>query len=237
MKACLTKIFVIAVALLVGCLVFTANSEAQTSPYFTYTGTFGYDAGTNALSVSVSTIGLLRNIDGGFSFSYMQDPIVGGHFVLGNLYNGDNTGSGENWIFGPTPGGTSGLVSFILYDYYGNQRLTADVSNFTVSQNGSSIEMNTSFNMYNVSHISTDTNTPASEFISDVNSYNPVGGNLSMVFNFGGGGATDFTETNSGSISGTFAVAPEPVSAILFVSGGAVLAFRRFNKRRVNQVS
>ena len=65
--------------------------------------------------------------------------------------------------------------------------------------------------------------------------------NLAMDFTFtsgSSGGGWAFSDDASGSIQGKMAVTPEPVSSILFVAGGATLAFRRYlkKKKKVNFV-
>lgn len=198
-----------------------------TAPYFNYYGTFNYYADTNELAITISNIGMVAHDDGSFAFDPGTDPILGGHITLSALYNGD--GAGENWSFAPDSGSSP---DFVLYDFYSNQRLIAEIYDFTVVQNGSLFEVNVNLDQDNIGTIITDTNSPYSEFIDDVNSFSPPWGNLYMKFNFSGGGATDFTETQFGTVSGAFSVVPEPVSAILFVTGGAALAFRRRIRNR-----
>ncbi len=247
-----SKIFISALVLITVCLIISVNVFAVTRPYFTSSGAFNYDVDTNKLSINIASIGTpLYYADGSNGFS--GDPLITnprGWFELGtddptnplgthtsNIFNG---GVNSN-LFGPSAGNT-GLFDFRLYDYLGNLRLTASVNNFIVVESGGLWEVNVGFNLNNIVNIATNPNggtgnPPYSKFINDINSLgsNPFG-NLYMKFNFGTQ-PSGFTADTSGSVSSTVSFAPEPVSSILFVTGGAALAFRRYQRKRNQKIS
>ena len=231
MKKSLTRSVVLAVILITGISLLSNAVLAQTSPYFTYTGSFNYDADTKKLTTTVLTIDMISYMDGSMAPNYYFDPftvddsLIGGTFTLGDLYNSDT----NNFIFGPSPGGSIGNVSFSL-DSGGTNYLTGTLNNFTVTQDEFGTRLNPNFNLNHVVNISTNSGVN-SKFLDDVNSFAVPVGNLHMDFNFTSGtGINNFTETAGGTITGEFTVAPEPVSAILFVTGGITLAFRRYRK-------
>jgi len=251
MKKSYSKNSVFVLILIAGIFLFSINVFAVTPPYFTSSGNFAYDVDTNKLSINISSLGLLYYADGTIgigSTSPTADPLVKtprGWFELGtddptnplgthtsNIFNG---GLNSNQ-FGPSAGST-GLFDFRLYDYLTNTRLTAKVNNFTVVQNGLLWEVNVGFNLDNLQNITVNPNSPYSKFINDINALgsNPSG-NLYMKFNFGTQPA-GFTADTSGSVSSTVSFAPEPVSSILFVTGGVALAFRRYLRKRNQQIS
>ncbi len=256
MKKSLSCLFVFSLVLLASVFLLSSNVFAVTPPYFTSAGQFNYDVDTNKLSINISSLGLLYYADGTIgvgSTSPTADPLVKnprGWFELGaddptnplgthtsNIFNGGANGN----QFGPSVGNT-GLFDFRLYDYLGNTRLTASVNNFTVIQNGSLWEVNVGFDLNNMVNIATNPNggtgtPPYSKFINDINSFGSNrSGNLYMKFDFGLN-PTGFTADTYGSVSSTVSFAPEPVSSILFVTGGAALAFRRYLRKRNQQIS
>lgn len=220
--------------LLASCTLLSSSVFAQAAPPYVSIvgGTFNYNADTNALSVTMGSIGTVAYADGGFAFDWSVDPLWGGTFTIQGLTNGD--GPGENWQFG-VPGNSP---VFRLFDYYGNERLNALIFDFEVVQNGSLFEVNANFDRDNVGGFNISPNDPSSKFIDDVNSFSPEPwGNLYMKFNFTDNGPNDFTQTQSGTVSGTFTVVPEPVSSVLFVTGGTTLAFIRYRRKKSRQVS
>lgn len=233
-----TGVKFILIAVLVSLVSFvslsTNASAALEEPYFTYTGTFGYDWDTKTLSTSITTISNIFYSDGTAAPNYffppftVDDPLIGGTFTLGTLMN-----SAENTlVFGPSPGGSTGDVSF-SFDSGGTNYLTANLNNFTVTDDAFGTRLNPNYDMNHVVDISTNPSVTNSKFLDEVNGMsNPVG-NLYMDFNFSAG-PSDFSGNSSGTLTGEFsvAVAPEPVSSILFVTGGATLAFRRYRRKK-----
>ena len=243
MKKSFNKLFVSGLIIIACTLLLTPNVfAALEAPFVTASGGFDYNADTNELSITMGLIGTVAHSDGSYAAcngSEMwcvpptpSDPLYGGTFTISSLYNGD--GAGENWTFAPLSGSSP---DFILYDYLDNERLSAEIYDFTVVQNGSLFEVNVNFDQDNAGSIITNSNTPSSEFISDVDSFSLPWGNLYMKFNFSDTTATDFTEDQFGSVTGTFSVVHEPVSSVLFITGGAVLAFRRFRRSKILQDS
>lgn len=257
MKKTFKRLYLIPLVLFSSILLLSSSILAAVPdpPYFTSAGQFRYTASTNELAINISSLGLLYYDDGTIgigSTSPTADPLVKiprGWFELGtddptdplgahtsNIFNG----GANSMVFGPSAGST-GLFDFRLYDYLGNTRLTADVNNFTVVLNGSLYEANVGFDLNNIVNIATNPNggtgnPPYSKFINDINSVgsNPHG-NLYMKFDFAGPGAKDFTVDQLGTVSATVSFAPEPVSSILFIAGGATLAVRRYRKRKSSQ--
>lgn len=247
MKQTFKRLYLIPLVLFSSILLLSSSILAAIPPpYFTSAGQFRYTASTNELAINISALGKpLYYLDG--TQGWTGDPLINGArgwFELGtddpadplgahtsNIFNG----GANSMVFGPSAGST-GLFDFRLYDSSGNERLTADVNNFTVVQNGSLYEVNVGFDLNNIVNIATNPNggtgnPPYSKFINDINSVgsNPHG-NLYMKLNFSG--PAGFTADTNGTLSSTVSFAPEPVSSILFIAGGATLAVRRYRKRK-----
>lgn len=233
-----TGVKYILIAVLVSLVSFvslsTNASAALDAPYFTYTGTFSYDWDTKTLSTSITTISNIFYSDETAAPNYslppftVDDPLIGGTFTLGTLMN-----SAENTlVFGPSPGGSTGDVSFSL-DSGGTNYLIANLNNFTVTDDAFGTRLNPNYDMNHVVEILTNPSVTNSKFLDEVNGMINPAGNLYMDFNFSAG-PSDFSGSTSGTITGEFsvAVAPEPVSSILFITGGATLAFRRYRRKK-----
>jgi hypothetical protein len=59
---------------------------------------------------------------------------------------------------------------------------------------------------------------------------------INMAFTFTAGNDT-FTGNGSGDVQGKLVLMPEPVSSILFLSGGGILALRRYYRKKNKLVS
>ena len=221
-----SSIFIL--VLLASLVLLSANVSAATleEPYFTYTGTFNYDWDTKTLSTSITTISTIWYSDGTAAPNYwtppftVDDPLIGGTFTLDPLMN-----SAENTL-------EFGTSSFSL-DSGGTNYFTAYLNDFTVTTDETfGTRLNAGYDMYHVVDIETNPSVTTSKFLDEVNSFSTPIGNLYMNFAFAGDGAEDFSESRTGTISGEFSVVPEPVSSILFVTGGATLAFRRYRKKK-----
>ncbi len=245
-KTLLSKLLVGVILLTSLFLISSTVLAAPYAPYFSYSGSFDYTATDNELSIKIDTISSLYYTDGPcltFPPFNCTDDLIGGWFRIGiqvdsgdskyprggNIFNGGE----DSMVFGSSVGGT-GNMTFEVFDKNNNTVLTAFVDDFTVVQDGSTYEVNVGSNLNNVKGINTYPGNTNSRFIDDISSPSNHWnwGDLYMQFTFGGTTAKDFTEDQSGSVTGSFSVTPEPVSSILFITGGATLAFRHFRRKR-----
>ncbi len=234
MKTGLKKFSIVGLVLLASFVFLSTNASAATleEPYFTYTGSYSYDWDTKTLSTSITTINQIWYTDGTAAPNYffppftVDDPLIGGTFTLGTLMNSEE----NTLVFGPSPGGSIGDVSFSL-DSGGTNYLTATLNNFTVTHDAYGTRLNPGYDMYHVVDISTNPSVTNSKFLDEVNSFATPVGNLYMDFNVTAG-SEDFSGDSSGTLTGEFSVVPEPVSSILFITGGATLAYRHYRKKR-----
>ena len=202
---------------------------ALETPYFSYNGNFNYVYDdvyqTGTLTTSITTIPMIVYKDG--TYGFFGDPLIGGNFTLGTLYNDVNANS---LVFGSTPG--AGSVSFSL-DNGTTNFMNASLDNFSVTVDEFGPRLNPGYDMNNITGISTVSGT-SSKFIDDVNSFTSPVGNLYIDFNVTDG-SSDFTADSSGTITGEFsvvaAVAPEPVSSTLFILGGVTLGIRSYRRK------
>ncbi len=208
--------------LLAGILLLSSNAMAEIVPYppdLTVGGNYTYDVGTHILTLDLIVFDVTySNGDPG-----SDDPIVYATFSFGTLMNSDS----NYLIFGPDPGGSTGPVSFAIDGF-----LTGTLNNFVIQineQNGynSTLEWGTLSNVQQVE------GAPSSRYIDELLVNGGGSGYIQMIFTPEAGGTEYFTDTSNGSVGGNIAAAPEPVSAILFITGGATLAFRRYLKKRI----
>jgi hypothetical protein len=213
-------------------------------PYLDYVGDFTYYDGSggkpeNRWLLTLYNIAITQVTygDGSYasdSYNPLNEPIVDAYIYIGNLYN-DNYPN--NLIFGPTQpsGGITGPVSFeIRDDTYTYLIATLDYFEATIDPIFGT-RVNPHYNLDNIYDITfnPDGNAPYSRYIEELetayNNGQPVNLFMDFAFNQGSG---DFTDDSLGTISGQIVTTPEPVSSILFVSGGAILALRRYWKRK-----
>ncbi len=230
MKMSLKKsliVFVLSVSIF---LLSSSVFAAVPTPYFSITGTWSYNAASNALSLNFGLIGTSFYKDGTWDSAASPDIIRGGTIMIGNgiIYNSD----ANNMVFGSSIDGT-GSMNFSVYEG-GTNYITATMNSFVATRNGSLTQLNPNFNAYHIGNISTN-NGVTSHYLSDVNSWAVPSGNLSFTFTCSTGDCSNnnFTADASGTISaGKLSIVPEPVSSILFVAGGAILAFRRYRNKK-----
>jgi len=241
MKKSLKNILVFLVSLT--CVLFLssdAKAVEYTFPYFNFIGDFNYNSATDQLVLSNFDITLVTNLDGSSSG---DDDISGNdvywNFISGGLFNN----SGNNLNFG-------GPTRFEIKDGSGYIFLTAALSNFQLTQSCTTLpfppyttscqdpSLNTNYTLNSLWSLEVDPNydTSSSQYIRELGSvlnrndgviYN-TDINFDFIFT---SGDNKFINNGSGQFSGKLVVMPEPVSSLLFISGGAVFAFRRFNKR------
>ncbi len=223
MKTFYKKILSCVLILLASILLLSSNASAEIVPYppdLTLGGNYTYDVGTHILTLDLIVFDVTySNGDPG-----SDDPILNATFSFGTLMN---SGDPNNLIFGPSPGGSTGPVSFSINDF-----ITATLDNFVVQineQNGynSILEWG---NLYNIQPVE---GAPSSRYVDELLANGGGSGYMMMSFTPEAGGTEYFTSNSFGSVGGQIAAAPEPVSAILFITGGATLAFRRYLKKRI----
>ncbi|MBI5195056.1 MAG: hypothetical protein HZA10_01900 [Nitrospirae bacterium] len=199
--------------LLAGIFLLSANVSAVVPPYLTFGGNYYYDAATRELSFTDVTAYWIEYTDTSYGF---DDPILYAALSFGTLMN-----SAENNLgFGPPPGGTAGSVDFSIDGF-----ITANLYNFVV--------VNGDVEWAGLSNITPVSGAPDSRYVNELLANGGGGGIISMNFTkMENGNPEDFIATSSGAFGGIVA-APEPASAILFAAGSAVLAFRRYRKKRI----
>ncbi len=223
-----SKIFLSALVLIASCLIYSGNvSAAVQPPYFTLNGgTWSYDASTHALSMNFGLIFTSVYKEGSPS---TNDTIRNGTIMInsGVIYNG----GADSMVFGSQVGGT-GSMAFSVFEGSTNY-LTGTMTSFVASRNGS-LQLNPNFDAYHISNITTNPAVTTSHFINDVNSWDVPIGNLYYTFTCSDGDCgSNFTANASGTLTGgKLSVVPEPVSSLLFITGGAALALRRYRSKK-----
>jgi hypothetical protein len=233
--------------LITGILLTANNVLAVTAeePFLDFTANFSYNDGARGkaatkylLTFSSWNITGGNYIDGTY-FGEGSDPITSAYFVIGDLYNDDYN---QNLIFGNTnnggtgAGGVTGPVSFTITDGT-TTYFSATLDNFIITDDLFGTRLNPYWDLNNITNPTFNAN--GSQYIQELQARYNDGWkiNFGMDFTFtsgNSGGGYAFTNDASGTIQGEMAVTPEPVSSILFVTGGATLAFRRYLKKRKN---
>ena len=238
MKQTFKRLYLIPLILFTGILLLSSSVFAATviePPWFSFSGIWSYDASSDALTTKITTIGTVRYTDGSFDTS-LNDTIRGGKFILGTpdgsgggvIYNG----GANSLVFGSSVGGT-GNMNLTVFEGSTNY-INATMYDFIVTKDGFGTRLNPYYDADHIGDISAN-NSVGSRFLNEVYAQSNSVGNFYMGFTCSTGACStnNFTGTASGTLSGgKLSVTPEPVSSILFVTGGAILAFRRYRQKK-----
>lgn len=220
MKRNIVRKSLIALLLVAGIFLFAMNASAQIAPYLTFGGNYQYNAGVLTFTDNYADWLDYTNYEydclfpgmGCLSDTQAPDPILGATVTFGTLTN-----SGSN-TFSPS--------TLTVTGYF-----TATLDNFVISYFDNGGVLNAELNWGNLSNIQRQ-DGGSSRYVDELLANGGGLGNIYMSFTPDAGGTEYFTSNSSGSVGGIVA-APEPISAILFVTGGAVLAFRSYRKKRI----
>lgn len=213
------KILAVVLILFASVLLLSANASAVMEPYLNFgTGNYYYDVTSKILSFSGVTSDWIQYTDQTFEFDPLNDPIIGATLSFGTFMNS----ASNNLIFGPSPGGSIGPVTFSIDGF-----LTAKVTDFVVAN--SLLNWGT---LYDIVRLDGGSSRYVTELLTNGGGKGNISISFTPAYTPDGSGIERFTATSSGSVSAQVA-APEPVSSILFVAGGATLVFRRYLKKRI----
>ena len=202
-----SKKFVFVLILIAGIFLLSSIASAQTAPYLYFGGNYQYDVDTKSLTFSDNYADFVEYTNGDFDFG--TDPIVGATLLFGALTNSTS----NPLVFSPS--------TFTVNGYF-----SATLDNFVV--NNSELMWGS---LYNIQRLDGGT----SQYVDELLANGGGVGNIYMSFTPAvgdGSGIEPFTADSYGGAGGMVA-APEPISAILFVTGGATLAFRSYRKKRI----
>lgn len=199
--------------LLAGVVLLSANASAQILPFAGAGGNYSYieSAGTGSLSFTTNYMTWVTYTD--YSAYDYNDPIANysTEITFGALTNssGDPTNFGSSTLTVSDIGAGS------------NVYFTATIDNF-----------DTNLGWMSLSNVAAGNVGSSSRYVNELLAVGNGKGNLLISFTPGAGGTEDFIGSSSGSVGITVA-APEPISAVLFITGGATLALRRMRKKSI----
>lgn len=240
---CKVPLFAFALLILLSSSVFAANL-----PLLDYTGNFNYlysHQECNSWKNNGSCNGYATVYDNKLTFpsfnitggnysngSYFgdgTDAITNAYFEIGNLFN---SSSPNNLQFDDTAGAGGAPVSFSITDGT-NTFMTGTLGNFAVTDDF----FGTNLYFGSVTSVTYNSSAPYSQYVEELKlTDEPF--NLDMNFSFytgPSGSGNAFTANSTGTVGGKLAaglpsVVPEPISTILFITGGVTLMLRRYAK-------
>lgn len=220
-------------------LLMSTAAMAQGLPYANYGGGFDFDKTTGYMTFNSMSLLTLVYDDGagGMAIPYAMnpynDPLVsldGEYLGYLNLGTFQQDAVNQN-LFNATSGSNLSITSVDGYGYgTATIYLTGNLNSFEVINDSNGWHFNSSYNLNNVSNVAL-AGPGDSEFANEFAANSAAFGNkanLSMSFTFSG--PDGFGASTAGTAGGIIA-APEPVSSVLFIIGGAVIGFNRFRKK------
>lgn len=233
------KSILMIIVLFASLILMSTAAMAQGLPYASYGGGFDFNKTTGYLTFNSLMLNSLVYDDGagGMAIPWVMDPYNdplvsdwGAYEGYLNLGTFQQDSSNQNLFHAMS----SNNLSITSVDVYGGGTattyLTGHLNSFEVINDSNGWHFNSSYNLNNVSDVALAGPTDSeftNEFVANTSPGNKA--NLSMSFTFSSG-SNGFGASTAGSAGGIIA-APEPVSSVLFIIGGAVIGFNRFRKK------
>jgi hypothetical protein len=193
--------------LLTSVILLSTNTSAQTLPELYFAGNYNYSAGVLSFTNN-SALGILYD-----NYEYVEDtdPIIGATLSFGTLTNSTS----HPLVFSPS--------TFTVDGFF-----TATLDNFVVNDQS---ELSWG-SLSNIVRVEGATSRYVDELLANGGGIGNIYMSFTPVSTPDDSGIERFTSNSNGAVSGVVA-APEPISAILFVTGGLTLGFRSYRKRRI----